>query len=180
MSFKFADNRLGSTDLTDVTSIAPGTGNLPGVVLNPQLCSIRKGVDLGLGEGEFIYLKGVASLAVGDWVTYNGLTGVTTRWDGTAGTALPLAVAVSAPSASQYGWFQISGNAIASSNGTVAAGDKVFWQATATVSTTQVNGKQVLNAVAASANNATVNGAAIGTGKSVYTINRPHVQGQIL
>lgn len=179
MSFIFSDNVIGAPDVTAVTSIAPGTSNLPGTVLEPQLGEIRKGWDVNLGAGEFIYLKGVASLAVGDLVTYNALTGATTRWDGTANTGFPLAVAVSAPSASQYGWFQISGNAIATCSGTVAAGDKVFWQATATVSSTPVAGKQVLAAQAASTNNATIGGAAIGSTKAVYTLNRPFVQGQI-
>lgn len=179
MTFKLSDNRIGDTGITDVTSILPGNSNLPGVVLDPQLGAIRRGTDPGLGEGEFIYLKGVASLTVGDLVTYNALTGAVTRWDGTANTGFPLAVAMSAPSATQCGWFQISGNAIANCSGTVAAGDKVFWQAVATVSSTAVAGKQVLGAQAASANNATINGAAIGAAKAVYTINRPFVQGQI-
>src|SRR5215208_3230180 len=49
-----------------------------------------------LGHARFKLLKGVASLAAGNWVSYNGYTGVTTRWAGTANTGRPLAVSMSA------------------------------------------------------------------------------------
>ena len=183
MSFTFQSTTIGAPNITDVSAIAPGTSNLPSTVLEPQLGEIRQGWDVNLGSAEFIYLKGVASLAVGDVVSYNALTGATTRWAGTANTGTPLAVAVATPSSSQYGWFQISGNAITTCSGTVAAGDAAFFSATASLKTAGVNGKQVLNCVAASAN-----GATLGTGTSavtlastqaVYTINRPFAQGQV-
>lgn len=61
-----------------------------------------------LGEGEFIYLKGVASTAKGDAVTYDTRLALTTRLvdDGIIG---PVAVAMGANVASSYGWYQISG-----------------------------------------------------------------------
>ena len=179
MAFTLQANAIGAPTITDVTAIAPGISNLPGTVLEPQLGEIRLGWDPALGSAEFIYLKGVASLAVGDVVTYNALTGATTRWAGTANTGAPLAIAVSTPTASQYGWFQISGNAIVTCSGTVAAGDAAFYSATATVKTAAVNGKQVLNCVAASANGATVGTTTLASTQAVYTINRPFVQGQI-
>jgi len=134
------------------------------------------------GVGEFIYLPGVASLAVGDVVEYNLSAGVAAltdatvvRWAGTAGTGKALAIAMTAnTSATTYSWYQIGGAAVVNTNGTVAAGDKAFWQATATVSTTQVNGKQVLGMSAFSANGVP------SANKAVYTIDRPHAQGQIL
>jgi hypothetical protein len=65
--------------------------------------------DTTYGSGEFIYLKGAASTAIGDVVSYNAFTGATTRWAGTAITGVPLAVAMSAnTSTSGYGWYQIS------------------------------------------------------------------------
>lgn len=179
MTFYFQSNTIGAPDITNVTSIAPGVSNLPSTVLEAQLGEIRQGWDSALGSAEFIYLKGVASLAVGDVVTYNAFTGATTRWAGTANTGAPLAIAVSAPSSSQYGWFQISGNAVVTCSGTVAAGDAAFYSATATLKTAAVNGKQVLNCVAASANGATVGSTALASTQAVYTINRPFVQGQI-
>jgi len=179
MAFVLQSNVLGVPTTTDVTAIAPGTSNLPGVVLEAQLGEIRQGWDTALGSGEFIYLKGVASLAVGDVVSFNAYTGATTRWAGTANTGVPLAVAVSTPTSSQYGWFQVGGNAIVTCSGTVAAGDAAFFSATAALKTAAVAGKQVLNIVAASANGATVGTTALASTQAVYTLNRPFVQGQI-
>lgn len=63
------------------------------------------------GSGEFIYLKGVASTAVGSWVTYN-LDDMTTTL--LAANAIgPVAVAMSAnTAATSFGWYQISGKAV--------------------------------------------------------------------
>lgn len=95
------------------------------------------------GAGEFICLKGVASTAVGTWVTYNLDDSTTTLL--TANAIGPVAVAMSAnTAATTFGWYQISGKAIAKAadvadNGkvyidtmpgrcddAVVAGDKVF------------------------------------------------------
>ena len=141
---------------------------------NHSLGTIVRANDPTYGGGEFIYLTGVASTAVGDWVSFNSETGATVRWAGTAGEGRPLAIAMSANVASQYGWYQVQGNAVANISGTVAAGDKVFWQATATTSSTQVNGKQVLGAIAGGANGTPA------TGQAVVNIDRPHAQGQIV
>jgi len=74
------------------------------------LGTIIRAVDPTYGAGEFIYLLGVASTAVGSWVTYNA-----DNWgtDLLAANAIgPVAVAMSANVASQYGWYQISGKAV--------------------------------------------------------------------
>lgn len=64
--------------------------------------------DVTYGEGEFIYLLGVASTAQGDLVVYKSTTGATTRT--VAGTTKgPCAVSMSANLAGFYGWYQISG-----------------------------------------------------------------------
>lgn len=147
---------------------------------NHPLGTIVKADDANLGEGEFIYLLGVASTAVGDVVSYNALTGATTRWAGTANTGSPLAVAMAAnTSNTTYGWYQIAGNAITNCSGTVAAGDSGYFNATAQLKSAAAAGKQVLNLVAASANNATIGGSAIGAGFAVYTVQRPFAQGAI-
>jgi len=57
---------------------------------------------------EYIFLKGVASLAVGDWVTFVQSTGVTTRIPTTTVSGM-LAVACAAAVAGNFGWFQIYG-----------------------------------------------------------------------
>lgn len=140
---------------------------------NLPIGTIVRGLDPNLGAGEFIYLLGVASTAAGDFVTWNGLTGQTTRWAGTVLLGSPLAVALTANPAASYGWYQISGNAVGSSSGTVAQGDQAYWNAAAQVKSAVVASKQVVGAVASTANNATVGGVALGTGFSVYAINRP-------
>lgn len=63
------------------------------------------------GEIEAIYLKGVASLAQYDCVKYDSGAGTTVRLITTndATMAGPLAVALSNPSASQWGWFAVRG-----------------------------------------------------------------------
>jgi hypothetical protein len=60
-------------------------------------------------------------------VTWNGnSTGTptfqTTLAPSTANLAQPLAVAMGANVAGQYGWYQISGQAVVATNGTLAAG----------------------------------------------------------
>ena len=45
---------------------------------NHALGKIVRAKDSTYGEGEFIYLKGVASCATGSWVTYNMDDGSTT------------------------------------------------------------------------------------------------------
>lgn len=62
------------------------------------------------GTGEFIFLKGVASTAVGSWVKYN-LDDATTSLL-TTGDDGPVAVAMSACVADKAGWYQISGKAV--------------------------------------------------------------------
>lgn len=79
-----------------------------------------------LGAGEFIYLPGVASTAVGNVVTYDlatsGGVGSTTRYVASANAGHSLAVAMSATVASTWGWYQIGGQGIALSNATHATG----------------------------------------------------------
>jgi hypothetical protein len=181
MAFKLQSNVIGVPDITATTTIATyGVAGLPSSPDEPFVGETRQGYDIGLGSGEFIFLRGVASLAAGDLVTYASLNGSTFRWDGTANTGYPLAVAVAAVPSTEYGWFQISGNAVINCTGTVAAGDKAFFSATAAIKTAAVNGKQVLNITAATANGATVaNYGTLASTQAVYMINRPFVQGQI-
>lgn len=63
------------------------------------------------GIGEFIYLKGVASCAVGSWATYNADDWSTTL---TVANAIgPIGVAMAAIDANtKYGWFQVFGKAV--------------------------------------------------------------------
>ena len=80
-------------------------------VQNHPLGKIVTAKDPTYGEGEFIYLAGVSSTAVGSWVTYNMDDGGTTLL---APNAIgPVAVAMSANDATtDYGWYQIQGKAV--------------------------------------------------------------------
>lgn len=147
---------------------------------NHPLGTIIQGYDPTYGNGEFIYLKGVASTVVGSVVTYNGVSSGTPTWQttlapSTAGLAQPLAVAMSANVAGQFGWYQIAGNAVAATNGTLAAGPAaVYLAGSGQLTSTQANGKQVLNA-----QNVTATGTP-ASGLAVVEINRPFAQGQIV
>lgn len=79
------------------------------------------------GEAVFIYLKGVASTAAGDFVVYEA-NGTTTR--AVARSTGPGAVAMSACVANEYGWYQRTGLAKVTA-GTVADNAQLYTTATA-------------------------------------------------
>lgn len=131
------------------------------------------------GDGEFVYLKGVASTVVGSMVTWGGAssgvpTGQTTLAPSTANLAQPVAVSMSANVANQFGWYQVYGNAVVATNGTLVAGPgPVYLAGSGQVTSTAAAGKQVLGAV-----NLTATGTP-SAGLAVVEINQPHAQGQI-
>ncbi len=93
------------------------------------LGTIVTAYDPDVGSGEFIYLQGVASTVVGSWVVYNADDFSTALI--TPNAVGPVAVAMSANVASQYGWYQIGGKATAKSDD-VSDGGRVFIDATIT------------------------------------------------
>lgn len=102
------------------------------------------------GIGEFVYLKGVASTAVGSWVTYNYDDGGTALL--AANAIGPVGVAMSANVASQYGWYQIAGKAIGKALTGYVDNALVYATATAgSVDDAVVAGDRVKNATGASA-----------------------------
>jgi len=131
--------------------------------------TIVRAVDVGTtayGAGEFVYLKGVASTAVGSWVTYNMDDGTTALL--AANAIGPVGVAMSAnTAATSYGWYQISGKAIGACLTGFADNGKVYITATAgSIDDTSVAGDLVVNAKGASA---------IDTLKAEFEIARPFV-----
>lgn len=74
------------------------------------LGTIVQATDFDLGTGEFIYLKGLAATVLGSWVTYNSSDNTTTLL--AANAIGPVAVAMSACVANEFGWYQISGKAV--------------------------------------------------------------------
>ena len=94
---------------------------------NHDLGTVVQGTDPTYGSGEFIYLQGVASTAVGDVVRIT--TGFTTV-RGVASGRGKCAVAMSANVANQYGWYQISGEAVVNAAATVVASTPAYLTAT--------------------------------------------------
>lgn len=77
-----------------------------------QVGTIVRGFDATNGAGEFIYLAGVAALAVGSLVTWNPVDKTTTLVTSTAKLGFPVAASMSAnTTTTSYSWYQISGAA---------------------------------------------------------------------
>lgn len=140
-----------------------------------KIGTIVQAFDSDYGVGEFIYLKGVASTAVGDAVTFNSTTGQTTRAAVGANKTLPVAFAMSANVASQWGWYQIAGIARATKTATIslAAGVAVGIKTVGRISVTGT-GKELNGAVVTA-----VASAATGRILVSLVINRPRLQGRI-
>jgi hypothetical protein len=131
-----------------------------------ELGTIMRCKDETYGAGEFIYLQGVASTAVGSWVTYNADDNTTALL--AANAIGPVAVAMSACVASEYGWYQISGKAVGAALASYADNGLVYATATAgSVDDAVVAGDRVKLAKGASA---------VGTpssGLAEFEIHRP-------
>lgn len=136
--------------------------------------TIVKAFDATYGEGEFIYLPGCASTAVGSLVTWNQVTaaGTTTLVPSTAKLGYQVAVAMTANTATtSYAWYQISGVATVLKAATVVGTLAKLWvSATATVNAVSVAGKMVQNAIA-------VNSTVSATTYALAQINRPFMEG---
>lgn len=115
--------------------------------------------------GEFVYLIGVANTIATDWVVYDE-AGATIRI--TAASVGPVGIAMSANVASQYGWYQIFGQAIGGSGGAIVDNALVYATgagAVGTVDDAVVDGDLVHGAICRS----TVSGAVItGTYQLTY------------
>lgn len=137
-----------------ITSPNAGLGAQPieqnSAVQQHALGLIVTGDDPVYGAAEFIYLKGLASVAYGTWVTYNPDDFSVTLL--AANAIGPVAVAMSPSVANEFGWYQIHGKAI----GKALTGylDNALVYATATAGSVDdavVAGDRVKNALGASA-----------------------------
>ena len=139
------------------------------------LGTIVTAIDPTYGAGEFIYLKGIGSTAVGTMVDYDQTLGTTALSPATGGIG-PVAVAMSANVASQYGWYQIAGAAAVAAPNAAVVGAEVFSLAATpgSVDDAQVNGEQILNAKFS-----TTTGTP-STGLAIIQIDRPFHQGQVV
>lgn len=121
--------------------------------------------DPDYGDGEFIYLKGVASCAVGSWVTYNADDFSTALL--AADAIGPVAVAMAATVAGEFGWFQISGKAVGACLTQFADNARVWITATGgSVDDASVAGDGVNNAKGAST-------TVVDSGVADFEISRP-------
>lgn len=155
MTFHVTETVAGSQGIADTST----TQKHP-------LGTIVKAYDPTYGEGEFIYLSGVASTAVGSWVTVHE--------DGFTTTLLAandigrVAIAMSANVASQYGWYQISGKAVGKALASYADNGLVYATATAgSIDDAVVAGDRVKKAIGASAVDTP------STGLAEFEIDRP-------
>lgn len=130
------------------------------------LGTVVRATDPTYGAGEFIYLAGVASTAIGSWVKYME-DGYTTSLLA-ANDIGQVAVAMSANVASQYGWYQIKGKAIGKALASYADNGLVYATATAgSVDDAAVAGDRVKKALGASAIDTP------STGFAEFEIDRP-------
>lgn len=184
MTFSFQSNVIGAPDVTVVTTVAPGNGNLPSLVLEPQLGEIRQAWDGANNiSGEFVYLKIPASstFSVGNIVQWtSGFAAALLPALATSkNTLAPLAVCIVAVASStsvQYGWFQVSGQSTVLKTAVTVSPNSVIY-ASATTGRLKVltsAGGQILGA--RTANAATVTST---TSTVLVFLNRPQMQGQI-
>lgn len=159
MAFIIDDNKVGWQAIADLDT----TKRHP-------LGTIVRAVDPTLGGGEFIYLKGVASTAgAGYIVRYDD--GFQTALNTSALTdALPLAVSMAACTASYYGWYQISGLAVAAKASATTMADGAGLGAASGLAIAVSTNVQIQGAVVRTVT--TSSGA--GATTVAIAINRPH------
>lgn len=163
-SWVIIEQQLGVQPIEDISTVA-----------NHALGKIIRAKHETYGEGEFIYLLGVASTVVGSIVTYDASTHLTVLSAVGGNIPRPIAVAMSANVASSYGWYQIGGISVMKKQCTVslAAGAAVGVLSTGLIAGTGT-GKEIEGAVVAAVASATA-----GKTTVLVTISRPVKQGRI-
>lgn len=164
MAYVFSTTNLGFQPVAETST-----------TLKVPLGTIARAVDPTYGSGEFIYLLGVASTVVGSVVSYNASSYLTALDSGGAtATGAPLAVAMSANVADQYGWYQIAGLAVVKKTAVKFTPQVAAYLSGTAGRITSVSsaGKQIEGA--RSANLATVTTT---TSTVLLQINRPHRTG---
>lgn len=164
MAFRIVDPVAGSQAIADNSTTQ-----------KHELGKIVRAFDDTYGSGEFIYLKGVASTAVGSIVTFENSTFQSALAAVGNNIGRPIAVAMSACVANEYGWYQISGIAVMKKTATVSlAADAAVGVLTAGLIAGTGSGKEVLGAVVHAVASATS-----GRTTVQVVINRPHMQGRV-
>lgn len=164
MAYYFSDGQIGGQAIADTDT----TQNHP-------LGTIRRATDPTYGQGEFIYLKGVASTAIGSWVGYSPALGTSVL--AVANGNYPLAVAMSAcNTTTKYGWYQISGVARALGLTSITHSSGFLWltSTAGSVDDASVIGDAIINA------RKTTTVHVVGTFLDTYNIARPFTTNRVL
>ena len=133
------------------------------------LGTVITAADPTYGGGEFIYLKGVGSTAVGSVVSYDD-SFQTALASIAIGTPRPLAVAMAATVASTKGWYQIGGLAVVGKAAATSFAKGAALGATAGLAVAAATGLIVEGAlVAVAASNVSPAKTSV-----LVMINRPH------
>jgi hypothetical protein len=153
---------------------ANGSSAIPSEPLKAGM--IVRAVDPTYGEGEFILLLGCASTIVGSLVRYNTVSYATTLAVATAVQVMPVAVSMSANTATTtWGWYQVSGTAVLAKTAVIILPNVAVY-----ISGTAGKVKALASAglqVVACRSQAVTTASASGT--VLVTINRPHLQSQV-
>ncbi len=142
MAFVPSESVPGVVSFTNVDTSAART--LP-------VGTIVRGFDSTNGAGEFIYLAGVASNAIGALCTWNPVDKTTTIVPNTAKLGYPVAASMTAnTTTTSYSWYQIAGAAsVLKSAAVIAKAARIAISATAgSVLGTSTAGKFVVGAIA--------------------------------
>lgn len=175
MSFIAYDPLLGAVKLTDIDPVGPGPLNLVAGTGSSRMnfsFEMLRGYDANLGGGEFVFAQASGTLTAGAVCQFNqsltngAIVNAAALWAGTANSGDVLGVAMAAMTVGQWGWFQVSGNAIVNCSGAPVAGNPVYWQAAGVVSPTLVASKQVVGAKFA-----TAPGITLGTGAAAIVLS---------
>jgi len=176
MAYRFTSGYIGGQAIADtvISTDVVGSGTAAIAARHP-LGTIEKAVDPTYGEGEFIYLLGVASTIVGSVVTWHPSTFQTALAPVGTGLPQPIAVAMSANVAGSYGWYQIAGLAVCAKVATICcvAGAAVAVKTIGLISKTG-SLKEIQGALCAATASAKT-----GVVTVVVSMNRPHMQGRI-
>lgn len=166
MAYTFVDPIVGAQPIAETSTTA-----------NPAhpVGTILRATDPTYGAAEFIYLLGVASTAVGSVVTYNLASHLTALAAVGTNKPQPIAVAMSANVASQFGWYQISGIAIVKKTCTVSlAANAAVGVLTIGLIAGTGSGKEVQGALVA-----VVASATAGRTTVQVVLDRPRMQGRV-
>ncbi len=139
---------ITDTELGYPAILQTGTSGFPAL---GTVVQAKDGSTGGQGACRFIALKCFSGQVVGNVVSYNQLTGVTTAVPNTANLGAPLAVAMVANTSgtSNYAWFQVGGAAIIKKAAVkVSPASKLYLSSTAgRLTSASASGKQVLELI---------------------------------